>query len=67
MQIKDLVAFLLTQPQDIKVAFSLYSEQCLLDITHIKLVKACEPREDGWIQHARPDKPLETYLLFPGN
>jgi len=67
MQVKDLVAFLLTQPQDIKVAFSLYSEQCLLDISKIELLEACEPRDDGWIQNKRPDKPSEIYLLFPGN
>jgi hypothetical protein len=67
MQVKDLVEFLLTQPQDIQVAYSLYSEQCLLDLTHIEMIKACKPRKDGWIHHARPDKPLETYLLFTGN
>ena len=67
MQVKDLVAFLLTQPQDIKVAYSLYGEQCLLNIESIETIEACEPRVGGRIQDRRPDKPSEMYLLFPGN
>lgn len=67
MKVKDLVEFLLTQPQDIKVAFSLYSEQCLLDVESITIIEACEPRIDGWVQYKRSDKPSEMYLLFPGN
>ena len=67
MTVAELIAFLQTQPQDLQVAYCLHSERCLMDVNDICAVEACEPRPDGWIQHKRPDKPTQTYLLFPGN
>jgi hypothetical protein len=67
MTVKELVEFLLTQPQDIQVAYRLMSEQCLLKIVDIEITEECEPRPDGWIQSERPDMPKQTYLMFPGN
>lgn len=67
MNVKELIEFLQTQPQDIQVAYCLFSEQCLLEKDNIGILEACEPRPDGWIQHKRPDMPTQTYLLFPGN
>jgi hypothetical protein len=67
MNVKELIEFLQTQPQDIQVAYMMCSEQCLLESKDINISEACIPRPDGWIQHKRPDKPTQTYLLFPGN
>lgn len=67
MTVADLIELLKTFPQDLPVAYSLYSEQVMLvreDIT----VKLCQPeRNDGWVHDARPDKPSVPYLMFPGN
>ena len=65
--VTELIAFLQTQPQDLQVAYRCYSEQVLIDAEGIGLFEGCLPRDDGWIQHKRPDKPSQTYLLFPGN
>ena len=67
MTVARLIAFLQTQPQDLEVAFQQYSEQRLMTLCDIETLEACEPRPDGWIQNKRPDKPTQTYLLFPGN
>ena len=67
MTVADLIEFLQKQPQDLLVAYELYSEYSLLDTDEIKLVELCEPRPDGWIQKKRPDMQSLTYLVFPGN
>jgi hypothetical protein len=67
MTVAELIALLQTKPQDLPVAYSLYSEQCLLKAGEIRIIRACEPRPDGWIQNNRPDKPTWEYLLLPGN
>lgn len=67
MTVKELIAFLSTQPQELEVAYRRYSEQCLLDPKGIELVELGEARPDGWVPDARPDKPTKAYLLFPGN
>lgn len=67
MTVSELIEFLKTQPQDIKVGYSKYSEQCLLKLEDIELKELCHPRDDGWIQDRRPDMETETYLLLPGN
>lgn len=67
MNVAELIAFLQKQPQDMPVAYDLFSEQCLLDVNYIRIKELCEPREDGWIQNKRPDMPSVTYLVFPGN
>lgn len=67
MTVKELIEFLQTQPQDIQVAFCMYSGQVLLEIKDIGIIEACVARPDGWVQDKRPDMPTQTYLLFPGN
>ena len=67
MNVAELIDFLNTQPQDLEVAYCLHSEQCLMEIRDIGVIKACVARPDGWIQDARPDMPTQEYLLFPGN
>jgi hypothetical protein len=67
MKVSQLIAFLKTQPQDIDVCYRCCSEQVLLEADQIKVKHLCEPRPDGWVHDARPDKPTTAYLLFPGN
>lgn len=67
MTVKELIKFLQTQPQDIQVAYYLFSEQCLMDVEDISVIGCCEPRPDGWVQRKRPDMPTQQYLVFPGN
>ena len=67
MTVADLIKELKKYPKDLKVAYSLYSEQCILEPDDIEIQEFCHPRPDGWIQNKRPDKPFEKYLLFPGN
>ena len=65
--IADLIEHLQTLPQDLPVGYRCYSEECLLDFADLKIEEHCAPREDGWIQNKRPDKPSIKYLIFPGN
>lgn len=67
MTVAELIKFLKTQPQDIKVAYRCCSEQTLMDAGDIGLFVGCVARPDGWIQDRRPDMPTVTYLLFHGN
>lgn len=67
MIVKELVAFLKSQPQDIPVAYRLYSEYCLLEANDINVMTLCLPRPDGWVHSARPDKPTQDFLVLPGN
>lgn len=67
MTVAELIVFLLTQPQDLLVAYQIYSEQALLEPGDISVVRACHPRADGWIHNKRPDRPTREYLMFPGN
>lgn len=67
MKVSELIEFLKTQPQGLDVAFRCCSEQCLMTADEITITEECEPRPDGWIQNARPDKPKQQYLMFPGN
>jgi hypothetical protein len=67
MTVSELIEFLKTKPQDMKVAYQCYSEQCLLHAEQIRIETLCKPRPDGWIQNYRPDMEVENYLLLPGN
>lgn len=67
MTVAELITFLQTQPQDLPVAYRCCSEQCLIDPEEIVIAEKGLPRPDGWIHDIRPDKPTQTYLLFPGN
>jgi hypothetical protein len=67
MTVAELITYLQTQPRDLLVAYKLYSEQVLLEMTDITIETHCAPREDGWIQDKRPGKPTQMYLMLPGN
>jgi hypothetical protein len=67
MTVKDLIDLLQSKPQELQVAYYLYSEMCLLEAKSIEVEEYCQPRPDGWIQHKRPDMPTQRYLMFPGN
>lgn len=67
MKVRELIELLEKYPQDIEVCYDLFSDRCLLEARQIELIEACAPRNDGWLQNRRPDKPTVTYLCFPGN
>jgi len=67
MTVAELIDVLRSKPQDIQVAYEMYSEQCLLDAEMIVVKDLCPPRPDGWIHDARPDQPTQPYLVLPGN
>jgi len=67
MTVADLIEFLKTQQQELPVAYRVFSEQSLMASAQVRVVPLCAPRPDGWIADARPDKPTQNYLLFPGN
>jgi len=66
MNVAELIEFLQTQPKELQVAYDMYSEHRLIEQMDIRIVEACEPRPDGWIQRKRPDKPTQLYLMLPG-
>ena len=67
MTVADLIEFLKTQPQDLTVAYAMCSEYDTLQQKDISVMVLREARADGWIHNARPDKPTQQYLVFPGN
>lgn len=67
MTVADLIALLQTKDPTLLVAYMCCSEQVQLEAHQVRVVRACEPRADGWIQDERPDMPSCLYLLFPGN
>jgi hypothetical protein len=67
MKVSELIELLKTYPQDLDVIYDLFSEHCLLNAEDISVIDACEPRKDGWVPRARPDKVTKKYLSLPGN
>ena len=67
MTVAELIAFLQKQPQDLQVAFDLYSDQCLLNVSDIRIKELGLPRPDGWVPSKRSDQPTQRYLVLPGN
>ncbi len=67
MTVAELIELLKTYPQDLPVCYQLYSEQCMLEPKNIEIASLCVARPDGWVAHARPDKPTIEYLVLPGN
>lgn len=67
MTVEDLIIVLQTYPQHLPVAYVKFSEYSLLEAREIDVESLCQPRDDGWIQRARPDMPAQQYLVFPGN
>jgi hypothetical protein len=64
MNVRQLVAFLQTQNQDMPVATQLYSEYCVLETGHINIRELCEARPDGWVHNKRPDEIAIPYLVI---
>ena len=67
MTVAQLIVFLQAQPQHLQVIYQIYSGQCLLEAKDIAIKELCFPRDDGWVENKRPDKPSQAYLCFPGN
>ncbi len=67
MTVKELIDILQGKPQNLQVAYRIYSEYCLLEPDDIGMRLLCAPRPDGWVHDARPDKPTQDYLVLPGN
>ena len=67
MTVADLILLLQQKPQHLPVVYACYSESALLEASDISIGSLSTPRDDGWVHHARPDKPQQEYLLFPGN
>lgn len=67
MTVADLIAFLQTQPQDLPVAYQFCSDYSMLEAKDIHIEKLCLPRNDRYVQAARPDLAKVPYLVFPGN
>jgi hypothetical protein len=67
MNVRELTEVLKKYDQDLPVAYACYSEFILLEAHDLGVVSACEPRHDGWVARARPDKKAVEYLMFPGN
>lgn len=67
MTVHDLIEHLKTFDPNLPVVYRLYSEQVLLESKDLDVQALCEPRSDGWVADARPDKPTMDYLVLPGN
>jgi hypothetical protein len=67
MTVAELIELLKTQPQELPVAYELYSDYALLETEAITVKELSVPRNDRWIESKRPDKPSQKYLVFPGN
>lgn len=62
-----LIKHLQTLPPHLLVAYQIYSDQVLLELSDLNIEDHCPPRPDGCIQSKRPDMPTQSYLMFPGN
>ena len=67
MRVKDLITLLQKHDQELLVCYRRHSEYCLLEPDDICIQDLQPPRNDGWVHDERPDKPVETYLVLPGN
>lgn len=67
MTVAELIELLKTKPQNLPVAYQIYSEYALLKPDDIEVEELGYSREDGWVHDKRPDRPSQMYLVFPGN
>jgi len=67
MTVKEFIAYLSTQPQELHVVYRCCSEWCLLETKEISIQSLCHPRPDGWVANSRPDKERMEFLTLPGN
>lgn len=66
MTVAELIELLKKYPPEMKVAYQLYSERCILEEKGISTEELCRERPDGWMQNKRPDMESELYLVSPG-
>lgn len=64
MRVSELIEELKKHPLDMIVIMDKHSEY--IAIRNVLEVDACEPRYDGWIHEARPDKPKKKYIWIGG-
>lgn len=64
MTVKELIELLQSQPQELQVVYSKFSEYCLLEASDVVVDNLCEARADGWVACRRPDKPTQEYLVI---
>lgn len=67
MTVEELIEILKEYPQDLPVVYERYSEYALMQEEEIGIYELGLPRNDGWVHDARPDKPIQQYVVFPGN
>ena len=67
MTVQELIDLLKTFDPKLLVCYRCCSEYDLMEPKEIRILKLCEPRLDGWVADARPDKPTIEYVVFPGN
>lgn len=67
LTVADLIAHLQSFPPDLLVTYQCCSEQVLLEADLVTVERFGLPRPDGWVHDARPDKPTQEYVSFPGN
>ncbi len=63
MNVKELIEYLKTQPQDMVVVYPCCSEYCVLE-EDIDIRELTTPRPDGWVQNKRDDMPSQKYLVI---
>lgn len=64
MTVAELIKLLGRFDPKLPVAIPQWSEHLLLDEFGVKTERMCPPRDDGWIQNARPDKLSTPYLVI---
>jgi len=67
MNVAKLISILQKYPQDLPVAYRLYSEHCLMEEDDIYTEQLSIARADGWVHSKRADVEDVTYLIFPGH
>ena len=64
MKVSELIELLKNYPQDLSVVVPMYSDQIELEKKHVVLEQYCSPRNDGWVESKRPDKPCYNYVYI---
>lgn len=67
MNVRELIAHLQTFDPELPICYEEFSEYTELEAGFIKVRALQPPRGDGYVAHARPDKPTQLWLVFPGN
>lgn len=67
MTVQELIIALQAMDETLLVCYGMYSDNCILEATDLKVERHGLPRRDGWVAGLREDKPSREYLVFPGN